>query len=94
MESKLASRSSKDIHYHFELAFDDAKKIWQIIDIFDGLELKPIRDNGKWRMPIIPSERNKLKRRRRELQEAIMAINEGKASSLEALGTVTQLRTP
>lgn len=65
---------------------------WRIIDNYDGLMLRQIRDNGRWRDPLIPSENNKLKRRRRELEELVTALNAVKESSTEALNLIESMR--
>lgn len=88
----MASRSSKNTHYHFELAYDDTARQWRIIDDYDGLKLRQIRDNGKWRDSLTPSEDNKLRKRKRELEELITALNSAKESSTEALSLVESLR--
>jgi hypothetical protein len=74
----LESRSSKQIYYHFELAYDDQNQKWFFIDDFEGMPLHQIRDNGRWRDPLLDSEKTKLARRRAELEGLIKALNSGK----------------
>ena len=86
----MGSRSSKEIVYHFEITYDDKARKWILLENFDGIPLQPIRDDGRWRSPIIPSEENKLKRRRRELTEALNAMNEAANATLSPVNSANE----